>query len=101
MWLTISAVLGGIVLVGNAGAVLYKIIRPAFENQKQTEQNKIDIIKLKENQHHDLEAIKKQQEMDKMMIRSMVAILNHMIDGNHVEQMKETRDAIQDLMMRI
>ena len=28
----------------------------------------------------------------------MVAMMNHMVDGNHVDKMKETRDAILALL---
>ena len=31
----------------------------------------------------------------------MIQMLNHLIDGNHVEKMKETRKKLQDLLADI
>lgn len=98
-WQLIAAIAGGIVLIGNAGAVLYKWIRPALQVKK-------DVEELDRRTKQDYEALKKIQEsLDRIenkqraLIISEIAILNHMIDDNNVDKMQETRDKIQQLLV--
>lgn len=98
-WQMIAAVLGGIVLVGNAGAIIYKWIRPALDVKK-------DVEELDRRTKQDYEVLKKIQcSLDRIenkqraLIVSEIAILNHMIDDNNVEKMQETRDKIQKMLM--
>lgn len=98
-WQLIAAIAGGIVLIGNAGAVLYKWIRPALQVKK-------DVEELDRRTKQDYEALKKIQEsLDRIeskqraLIVSEVAIINHMIDGNNVTKMQETRDRIQAMLV--
>lgn len=99
MWEYIVAILGGIVLIGNAGAAIYKWIAPALKIKKTVEE-----VDRRTNQ--DYEALKKiQSSLDRIekqqrgIIVSEVAILNHMIDGNNIVKMQETRDRIQDMLI--
>lgn len=98
-WELIAAVAGGIVLIGNAGAILYKWIRPALQVKK-------DVEELDRRTKQDYEALKKiQASLDRIenkqraLIVSEIAILNHMIDDNNVERMQETRDKIQQMLV--
>lgn len=84
-WGTIAVVLAGIVLIGEAGAAIYKLIRPVINVKK-------DVEELKEHDRKDYEALVKIQELNKSQCLCMIDIMNHMIDGNHVEAMKDTRD---------
>ena len=98
-WELIAGILGGIVLIGNAGAVIYKWIRPALNTKQDVEALKAEIEEIKKHEKNDLEAIQQLQTMNKLQCRAMLCIINHMIDGNGVVKMKETRDAIQELFV--
>lgn len=91
-WAVIAGVLGGIVLIGNAVNVISKLIKPALANQKMTEENAKRIAELEERSNLYLEEIRRLSEMNKLLVSSEIVILDHMIDGNHVEDMKNTRD---------
>lgn len=98
---TVLGFLGGLVLVGNAGAVVYKWIRPALqinERVKNLEQHdKRDYETL-----NRIEKITQQIERQQRLIMvSQVSTLNHMIDNNNVEDMKKTRDRIQQMLVDI
>ena len=98
-WQLIAAIAGGIVLIGNAGAVLYKWIRPALQVKK-------DVEELDRRTKQDYEALQKIQaslerieSKQRALIVSEVAVINHMIDGNNIEKMQETRDKIQAMLI--
>lgn len=98
-WQMIAAIAGGIVLVGNAGAMIYKWIRPALQVKK-------DVEELDRRTKQDYEALKRIEEsltriekQNRSIIVSEIAILNHMIDDNNVDKMQETRDKIQQMLM--
>lgn len=98
-WQLIAAISGGIVLIGNAGAVLYKWIRPALQVKK-------DVEELDRRTKQDYEALQKIQASlerieakQRALIVSEVAVINHMIDGNNISKMQETRDKIQAMLV--
>lgn len=92
------AIAGGVVLLGNAGAIVYKWIRPALQIKEEVEelnrrtQNDYDAIK-------DLkDALKRGEEINRLQLTVMMDILNHMIDGNSVDEIKDTRKRVQELL---
>ena len=89
---------GGIVLLGNAGAMIYKWIRPALKVKE-------DVAELDRRTRSDYEsinelkgAIKRNEVVNKLQLVVMLDILNHLIDGNDVDEMKETRKKVQQLL---
>lgn len=101
MWESIEFYLGAIVLIGAAAAVLHKIIKP-FSNVKVTvEHNVEEIGKLKQHEKKDYETLQELQEMNKAQCVALLNIINHMIDGNGIQQMKETRDEIQGMLAKM
>ena len=100
-WELIAGIAGGIVLIGNAGAMIYKWIRPAIMVKQKVEE-------LDRRTVNDYEAIKKLQDtiernnqVNQLHLTVMLRMLNHMIDGNGKEEMKETRDEIQNMLAGI
>lgn len=85
----VLAICGGISILGGAGAVIWKVIRPAFKlTQKVNE--------LERRTDKDYEAIQSILATNKAQSCALIAMMNHMIDGNHVEKLKETRDRLQE-----
>lgn len=82
---------GAIVLAGNVGAVIYKVIKPSLDIKKRVEE-------LERHDRQDFDTIKNLQELNKAQCKMLLVIIDHMIDGNHVEKMKETREHIIDIM---
>lgn len=101
MWESIEFYLGAIVLIGAAAAVLRKIIKP-FSNVKATVEHNIEEIgKLKQHEKKDYEAMQELREMNKAQCVAMLCLINHMIDGNGITQMKTTRDDIQEMLTKM
>ena len=40
------------------------------------------------------------EEAQKMLMKSMLALMSHSIDGNHLEELKLARDDMQDYLIR-
>ena len=101
IWGYIAGILGGIVLLGNVGAVIYKFVSPALHVKKVQEEQSARLDELEKHEKSDLEKLEHLQQMSKLQCKSMICLLNHMIDGNGIEQMKSTRDDMQDLMIKM
>ena len=57
-----------------------------------------EIDLLKKHETKDLETLQHLQEMNRMQCQAMLCIINHMIDNNNIEAMKETRSDIQTML---
>ncbi len=100
-WETVIAVAGGIVLLGNVVAALQRILSPGFKLKSTVEKNCEKISRLQKHEQNDFEALEEIRSMSRAQCNIMMLILNHMIDGNHVEEMKKTRERLQELLANI
>ena len=100
-WQMLMAIGGGIVLLGNVASVLWKIISPGIKLKDTVGKNKEAIERLKRHEQNDFKALEEICNMNRTQCIVMMQMLNHMIDGNHVEKMKETRKKLQDLLVGI
>lgn len=83
----ILAICGGISIIGGAGAVIYKVIHPAFKFKNRVE-------KLEEHSEKDYKRLEVLEEMQKQQSKCLAAMLNHQITGNGIENMKKIRDEL-------
>jgi hypothetical protein len=88
----ILAICGGISIIGGAGAVLYKIIRPAVVVTK-----RIDVLEEKSKQ--DYESLKDLTEANKAICSALLALLDHQIYGNHVEELEKAKEKIRSYLI--
>lgn len=82
---------GAIVLFGNICGVIYKLVKPGIAMRE----------KVRELDMHDKTDYKRLahlEDQNREQCKALLAIINHMIDGNHVEQMKKTRESIINLL---
>lgn len=100
-WQMLMAIGGGIVLLGNAASVVWKIISPGMRLKDTVGKNKEAIDRLQRHEQNDFESLEEIRSMCRTQCVVMIQMLNHMIDGNHVEKMKETRKKLQDLLADI
>lgn len=47
----------------------------------------------------DNERLKAIEDSDRMILQSLLVIINHNITGNGIERMKDTRDELQDFLI--
>lgn len=81
----ILSICGAISIVGGAGAIVVKVIKPAFMLTKRVSQ-------LEAYNEKDYKSIKALEEMQKQQSKCLAAMLNHQITGNGIDHMKEIRD---------
>lgn len=86
------AICGAVSVVGGAGAVIFKVIRPAFKLSKR-------INTVERHQDSDLRRLKAIEDMQKQQSKALAALLNHQIDGNGIERMKEIRDELLEAVI--
>lgn len=48
---------------------------------------------------NDDERLKEVEESNKMILQSLLVIINHDITGNGIQQLKETRDSLQEYLI--
>ena len=84
---TILAICGGISIIGGTGAVIVKVIKPAFHLTARVQ-------KLEEHSDKDYKRLVALENMQKQQSKSLAALLNHQITGNGVEAMKQIRDEL-------
>ena len=100
-WAGIAAVCGGIILLWNVGEKIYKIIKPAADWKKRVDDQQKELQEVRSFTDRDYKALEDIQEILKGVVASQIAIMDHMIEGNHTEAMKKTRKDMMDLMKRI
>ena len=86
-WEMVLSICGAVSIVGGAGAVIIKVIKPAFRLTKRVE-------KLEELSDKDYKRLLALEEMQKQQSKSLAALLNHQITGNGIESMKKIRDEL-------
>lgn len=69
--------------------------------KEQIKKNTDEIEKIKRKQDNDLERFGRDEAYLQAICQMQLVMINHMIDGNHIEQMRETRDRITDLMVKM
>ena len=78
---------GAVSIVGGAGAVIMKVIRPAFKLS-----HRVEI--LEDYNEKDYKRLQALEEMQKQQSKCLAAMLNHQITGNGIETMKKIRDEL-------
>ena len=94
----VMGVLGAIVLVGNAGAVIGKFIRPVMNKSKEIDELQTRMDAVEEHQADDYKALKDIKAMLIDVDKMLLAILNHSIEGNGIDNMKKLRNQVIDNM---
>lgn len=99
-WAVVAAILGGIVLVTNAAVAMYKWVSPAIKAKKTIDDHEERLKKIEEHEKENFEALKEIKEYQRSQTRAVLSIVNHTIDGNGIEKMRESREELTELLMR-
>lgn len=83
----ILAACGAISIIGGAGAVIYKVVHPAFRFKTRVEN-------LEDHSEKDYKRLVNLEEMQKQQNKCLAAMLNHQITGNGIDNMKKIRDEL-------
>lgn len=81
------SICGAISIIGGAGAVIWKVIAPAWNLNKR-------VVKVEERDGEIFERLKTVEDMQKVQSKCLAAMLDHMITGNGVESMKDVKNEL-------
>lgn len=103
-WEVIAFVCVIITTLGGAGAIIVSIIKW----WRQPDKTRDEILKkhdeLLDTDNKRLKALEEgqieMQEANRILMKSMLALMSHSIDGNHMEELKQTRDDLQEYLIR-
>ena len=84
---TLLSICGAISIVGGAGAIIIKVVAPAFKLSKR-------VTQLEAYNEKDYKRLQSLEEMQKQQSKCLAAMLNHTITGNGIENMKKIRDEL-------
>ena len=91
-WELILGIAGGIVVIVNALKAIGKFISPVTSIRKKVEKHD----ELLDNDHKRLTSI---EQTNKMICKSLVALLDHEITGNGIEKLKTTKTEMQNYLI--
>lgn len=104
MWEDISPYLSAVVLIGGAGAVIWKILKPVFALVKEFKAFRREYEMDKKETREKIEKLEDHDRNDqatfKGMEKALLSIVNHMIDGNGLEGLKAARNDLQELILK-
>ena len=104
LWNYISIACVIITTLGGAGAIVVSVIKwfRSPDRKRDEALKRHDELLDKDNKRlYQLE--QRQSEMEeaqKVLMRSMLALMSHAIDGNHTEDLKLARDDLQEFLIR-
>ena len=95
------AIAGAILIIYNAGNAIFKVTTPAISMKKKIEEHDRRLNDIDTYLKNDLDRFDRIEAALNGLIQSNISMTNHMIDGNNVEKMKQTRDQLIELMKEI
>ena len=104
LWDAIQVASAGIITLGGAGAIFVALYRWA----KKPDINRDEKIKghdeKLDNDNRRLNDLERKQaeteEALQVLMKSMLALMNHSIDGNNTEELKNARDNMHEYLIR-
>lgn len=97
------ALAAGIVAIGGAITFIEHVADRAATKQTviaaQVAEHERQIEKHKEYLDSDNKRLREMEETNKLIMRGVMSIMTHEIDGDHVEQLKQTRDDMQEYLI--
>lgn len=104
IWNIVQLTGNAIIMLGGAGAIVATIIR--WLRKPDTDRD--DKLKrhddMLDSDNKRLKELEKEQEdmkeAQQVLMKAMLALMSHSIDGNHTDELKHARDEMQDFLLR-
>lgn len=104
IWNIIQIVAAGIVLLGSAGGVvvtLYRYARKPNDSQN-ARLDKHD--QLLDNDNQRLKALEawraEKNDSERLIMKALYAMMQHSIDGNHTQKIKDSMDELEEYLFK-
>lgn len=103
VWTYILAIASAVVLLSNAVEKIVLAIKaakaPEVRQDKTIQDHEERIIKLEVWMEKEKGQIKDIREGNRVITRGMLALLEHGINGNNIEQMQEARNGVEEYLI--
>ena len=104
IWTIIQLIANSIIMLGGAGAIIASIIRWMRKPDTDRDDKLKRHDEMFDNDNKRLNELEKEQkemkEAQQVLMKSMLALMSHAIDGNHTEDLKMARDDMQEYLLR-
>lgn len=103
LWTLTQLACTGIITIGGAGAIIIGIIKWARKPDDTRDETLKKHGELLENDNKRLKALEEglneMQESNKVLMKSNLAIMRHLLDGNHKEELQKSMDNLQEYIL--
>ena len=100
LWQIFLAMCGSLITIAGAGAIIIGLINKAKKPDAERDGKLKRHDELLDNDNKRLKALEEHQteieESQKMMMRAMVALMRHAIDGNNIEQLTKESNKLNE-----
>ena len=104
LWNIFQVACAGIITIGGAGAVIVGLYKWA----KKPDDNRDELLKkheeLLDSDNKRLKELEREQaemkEAQSVLMKSILALMSHAIDGNHQEELEKARNDMQEYLLR-
>lgn len=104
IWSITQLLCTAIITLGGAGAIIIGIIKWAQKPDNTRDETLKRHDELFDNDNKRLieleEWRKESDEAQKVILKSLLAMMSHEIDGNHLDDLKKSRDDLQEYLIR-
>lgn len=103
LWEVMETIGAAIIMIGGAGTIIvgiYKWAKSPDETRDEKLKKHDEMLANDNKRLKELEEWHKEADhAEKVMMKSMLALMTHAIDGNHVEELKMARDDLQNYLI--
>ena len=103
MWPTILAVASAIVLLSNAGEKIIKAVKvakaPELKQNEEISEIKERLDKIEREILLDEKQLKDAKACNHVITKGVLALLDHGINGNNIDQMKDARQEVEQYLI--
>ena len=104
IWTIIQLIANSIIMLGGAGAIIASIIRWMRKPDTDRDDKLKRHDEMFDNDNKRLNELEKEQkemkEAQQVLMKSMLALMSHAVDGNHTEDLQMARDDMQEYLLR-
>lgn len=97
LWQIFLAMCGSLITIAGAGAIIIGLINKAKKPDTERDEALKRHAELLDN---DNRRLKELEESNNIIMQSMLAIMSHAIDGNHVEDLEKARNDLQQYLIK-
>ena len=103
VWTVLSTACTIIITLGGAGAIIvavYRWMHKPTDSRDETIKRHTDLLDKDNKRLHALEDWKTEQDAsEKILMKSLLALMSHALDGNHTNELKKARDDLQEYII--